>query len=146
MHDGPALRLHVHLHQRQFRPAGRAGRVSDEGHDSSALIESREARWDEIREQWISNDDHLITVLDPYNADCWDDAQAACEALDIDPHEHETLEYWVVDSWLAQQLRKQDENVGYISEFDWYVWCRTTSGQAISIDSCIEQITENLIN
>lgn len=113
---------------------------------SSALIESREARWDEIREQWISNDDHLITVLDPYNADCWDDAQAACEALDIDPHEHETLEYWVVDSWLAQQLRKQDENVGYISEFDWYVWCRTTSGQAISIDSCIEQITENLIN
>jgi len=103
---------------------------------SSALIESGEARWDEILEQWISNDD---------NAERWDDAQVACEALDIDPHERETLEYWVVDSWLAEQLRKQGENVESIVEFDWYVWGRTTSGQAISIDSCIEQITERVL-
>ena len=112
---------------------------------SSALIESGEARWDEIREQWISNDDALITLLNPYNADCWDDAQAACEALGIEPHEQETLEYWAVDSWLANQLRKQDENVVELDDLDLRVWCRTTSGQAISIDSCIEQITENVI-
>ena len=104
---------------------------------SSALIESGVARWDEIREQWISNDD---------DADHWDDAKAACDDLYIDPHEQETLEYWHVDSWIANQLRKQDENVVGLDGLNLRVWCRTTSGQAISIDSCIEQITENLIN
>ena len=104
---------------------------------ASALIESGKARWDEILEQWVSNDDNAMHFFE---------AKAACEALDIDPHEQETLEYWVVDSWLAEQLKKQGENVEIIAEFDWFVWGRTTSGQALSIDSCIEQITENVIS
>ena len=53
----------------------------------------------------------------------------------------EVMEYWVVDTYLGEQLRLQGEAlfdadcIGIIGDL---VWCRTTSGQLIAADSCVE--------
>lgn len=68
---------------------------------------------------------------------------------DIDPCEEcggrgqcgEVMEFWVVDSYLGEQLRLQGESlfsadcIGIVGDL---VWCRTTSGQLIIADSCVE--------
>ena len=56
----------------------------------------------------------------------------------LDPDYVEALEHWVVSDWLANQLKSRGEMVGEIFEFK--IWGRTTSGQAILIDSVIEDI------
>ena len=51
---------------------------------------------------------------------------------------NEALEHWVVSDYLAERLKKAGEMV-----MDFYnlpIWGRTTSGQAISIDSVIVDI------
>jgi hypothetical protein len=66
-------------------------------------------------------------------------AQEACEAFEIEPHDRDVYEHWAVTEWLADQLEAQGEKVdrdfaGLI------VWARTTTGQAISMDSVIEAV------
>lgn len=92
-------------------------------------------------------DDGHWCVLDQFENDLWDAlftteneaARAYCEQHDIEPHEIEVYEHWAVSSWLADKLEAKGERVdrdfaGLI------VWARTTTGQAISIDSVIEAI------
>ena len=50
----------------------------------------------------------------------------------------EALEHWLVSTWLANRLREEGEMV--IDFMDLTIWGRTTSGQAIYIDSVIEDI------
>ena len=50
----------------------------------------------------------------------------------------EALEHWLVSNWLAERLREEGEMV--IDFMDLTIWGRTTSGQAICIDSVIEDI------
>ena len=50
----------------------------------------------------------------------------------------EALEHWLVSTWLANRLREEGEMV--IDFLDLTIWGRTTSGQAIYIDSVIEDI------
>ncbi len=50
----------------------------------------------------------------------------------------EALEHWLVSDWLANRLREEGEMV--IDFMDLTIWGRTTSGQAIYIDSVIEDI------
>jgi hypothetical protein len=71
----------------------------------------------------------------------YDSVEEACEARGIEPYEHEVLEYWHVDGWLAQRLEAQGERVVHLNELNLVVWCRTTSGQSLFMDSCMEQIT-----
>lgn len=71
--------------------------------------------------------------------DTADTAELACQASDIEPHELEVFEHWAVSTWLADKLEAKGERVdrdfaGLI------VWARTTTGQAISMDSVIEAI------
>ena len=66
--------------------------------------------------------------------------------LACDDEENEVLEYWHVTSWLARQLEKEGEKVVLLEDLNLIVWCRTTSGQAISMDSCLETITERVLN
>ena len=65
--------------------------------------------------------------------------------LSFDDEENEVSEYWHTSPWLASELQKEGEKVVLLEDLNLIVWCRTTSGQAISIDSCIEQITGNVI-
>ena len=55
-----------------------------------------------------------------------------------DEYAEEALEHWLVSAWLAHRLREEGEMV--IDFLDLTIWGRTTSGQAISIDSVIEDI------
>lgn len=48
----------------------------------------------------------------------------------------EVLEYWLVDHLAMTYLEKCGEFVLHTNGL--YVWCRTTSGQAICMDSCVE--------
>ena len=50
----------------------------------------------------------------------------------------EALEHWIVSDWLGKRLQEHGEMV--INFMDLTIWGRTTSGQAIYIDSVIEDI------
>ena len=57
---------------------------------------------------------------------------------DNEDYPDEALEHWCVSSWLAERLKEQGEMV--IDFLGLRIWGRTTSGQAICIDSVIEDI------
>lgn len=58
----------------------------------------------------------------------------------LDSFVDDALEWWLVDSWLAERLKQQREVV--IEEYGCYWWGRSTSGQAIYLDSVIQKIAE----
>lgn len=51
---------------------------------------------------------------------------------------HTALEHWIVTPWLGSILSESGEMVGEL--FDLHIWGRTTSGQAIYMDSSIQEI------
>lgn len=58
----------------------------------------------------------------------------------LDLFTDEVLEWWLIDSWLAERLRQEGEVV--IEEYGCFWWGRSTSGQAICLDSVIQKIAE----
>lgn len=86
-------------------------------------------------------DADLCEAQDAHCATAEEAWQNACEASGVDPHEIEVYEHWAVSSWLAEKLIAKGERVD--TDFAGLnVWARTTTGQAISIDSVIEAITK----
>ncbi len=78
-----------------------------------------------------------------YQEDWYDTAQEGCEANDIEPYQWEVYEHWIVSDWLADQLAAKGEKVD--KDFAGLtVWARTTTGQAIAMDSVIQAITADL--
>ena len=55
-----------------------------------------------------------------------------------DDYPNEALEHWLVSEWLGKRLLEEGEMV--IEFLGLTIWGRTTSGQAIYIDSVIEDI------
>ena len=55
-----------------------------------------------------------------------------------DDYPNEALEHWLVSEWLGKRLQEEGEMV--IDFYGLTIWGRTTSGQAIYIDSVIEDI------
>lgn len=69
--------------------------------------------------------------------------EACCEENDIEPHEIEVFEHWAVSQWLGDMLQAKGERVD--DDFaGLVVWARTTTGQAISMDAVIQEITREL--
>lgn len=66
----------------------------------------------------------------------------ACEAENVEPHQWEVYEHWIVSDWLARKLRAHGERVGECGGLT--IWGRTTTGQAIAMDSIIETIWREL--
>ncbi len=58
----------------------------------------------------------------------------------IYPFVGEVMEWWLVDSWLAERLKREGEVI--IDALDCHWWGRTTSGQAIYMDDVIRKIAE----
>ncbi len=54
----------------------------------------------------------------------------------------EAFEHWIVSGWLAEKLRGVGEKV--VNLRGSYVWARTTTGQMICADWCIEEIARAL--
>ena len=62
-----------------------------------------------------------------------------CDEQDIEPYEREIFEHWAVSQSLHDDLAALGERVD--NDFaGMCVWGRTTTGQAISMDSIIRQV------
>lgn len=77
----------------------------------------------------------------PMPGPSWEDWADLCASYGYDAYERDVFEHWAVSSWLAEKLIAKGERVD--RDFAGLnVWARTTTGQAISIDSVIEAITK----
>lgn len=66
-----------------------------------------------------------------------------CSEFDIEPYDREVFEHWAVSEWLAEKLLARGEKVD--QDFaNLNVWARTTTGQAIYMDSVIQEIAREL--
>ena len=75
-------------------------------------------------------------TADPDDACGWEDL---CREAGIEPYDREVFEHWAISQWLGKRLEVRGEKV----DFDFaglVVWARTTTGQGIASDYCIEQI------
>lgn len=71
-------------------------------------------------------------------------AQDFCERHNIDPHTNEAYEHWIVSGRLADKLEAKGEMV--LRDFlGMTIWGRACTGQAIAMDSVIEEIHANLV-
>lgn len=61
-----------------------------------------------------------------------------CSEANLDPERAEVYEHYAVTGWFANKLREKGEVVFEFADFD--VWGRKCTGQAISLDSVINQI------
>ena len=57
------------------------------------------------------------------------------------PFVDDVMEWWLIDSWLAERLKEQGEVI--IEELGCRWWGRLTSGQAIYMDGVIQEICGN---
>lgn len=87
----------------------------------------------------INTDEDTIKVVDDP-----EDTNEVAEACDTEVNEHdsEVFEHWIVTEWLSGKLQKQGEQV--IDILGLTVWCRTTTGQGIASDYVIGQIAEDM--
>ena len=68
-----------------------------------------------------------------------DTVEHACWRDDIEPHQREIFEHWIVSDWLADRLAERGEKVD--KDFAGLpVWARTTTGQGIAQDWVISQL------
>ena len=63
------------------------------------------------------------------------------EEYHLYPFADDVMEWWLIDSWLAERLKAQGEVI--IEEYGCYWWGRQSSGQAIYMDSVIQEICGN---
>lgn len=71
-----------------------------------------------------------------------DDAREACDIDNIEPHQIEAYEHWIVSNWLAGKLEERGEMVAR-DILGLTIWGRPTTGQAISIDHVICEIYDS---
>ena len=57
------------------------------------------------------------------------------------PFVDDVMEWWLIDSWLAERLKEQGEVI--IEEYGCFWWGRQSSGQAIYMDGVIQEICGN---
>lgn len=56
----------------------------------------------------------------------------------IYPFVGDVMEWWLIDDWLAEQLKQENQVI--IEEYDCCWWGRLSSGQAIYMDDVIQKI------
>lgn len=104
---------------------------------------AREAGWSHSETSWrVFFHANAGTVSACYKSAGTPDAAWAqlCADEGLEAHEIEVYEHWAVSGWLADKLEAKGERVD--RDFAGLtVWARTTTGQAISIDRVIEEIT-----
>lgn len=74
-----------------------------------------------------------VLVIEESMADSWEDlAEEQGFADDARDNAQEVLEHWIVTPWAARRLAELGEATGEL--FDFHIWGRTCSGQAILLD------------
>ena len=70
--------------------------------------------------------------------------QIICEQHSLDPYQREAYEHWIVSDWLAGKLEAKGEMV--LRDFlGLTIWGRTTTGQAIHLDSVMCSIFDDMM-
>lgn len=70
-------------------------------------------------------------------------SETLCDQFNIEPYQIEAYEHWIVSDWFADKLEAQGEMV--LKDFHGLtIWGRTTTGQAIHMDSVICNIYNEL--
>lgn len=62
-----------------------------------------------------------------------------CQELNLDPHQTEIFEHWIISDWLADKLEAKDQ----VTDKGFHgltIWGRPTTGQAIALDHVIQEI------
>lgn len=104
---------------------------------------AREGGWEQSPEGWWDTGAFTSAAAASEAAQLYDTAQEVCEGEEIEPHEWEVYEHWIVSDWLADKLAQNGEKVD--KDFAGLtVWARTTTGQAIAMDSVIQKIVADL--
>lgn len=75
------------------------------------------------------------------NGDLMRDPEMIFALHNIYPFVGDVMEWWLIDSWLAERLKEQGEVI--IEEYGCYWWGRQSSGQAIYMDGVIQEICGN---
>lgn len=95
-------------------------------------------------EGWILTDlgkfaNHQTEEEDTSYAESWEEL-CETQCIDADDYRQEVFEYWLVSNRLAILLVNHGEKV--VKELLGLgpIWCRTVTGQAVSMDSVIEDI------
>ena len=89
-------------------------------------------------------DSHVLQSLSYLAQELGADEKYGNQLLEVqvqfndDDYPNEALEHWLVSEWLGKRLQEEGEMV--IDFYGLTIWGRTTSGQAIYIDSVIEDI------
>lgn len=66
------------------------------------------------------------------------------EGDDPEMTDHEVFEHWAVSGYAKRQLESVGEKVVEVMDLD--IWCRTTTGQVLWYDSCMQQLGQQYIN
>jgi hypothetical protein len=99
----------------------------------------------EITERIVSNEIYLCqsSLIEK----CFEESLFSIEDIEnLNDEEtdeyHEIFEWWAISEWLANKFREYKEPVLDNDYGTW--WGRTTTGQAIKMDSVIEDIAESI--
>jgi predicted RNase H-like nuclease (RuvC/YqgF family) len=75
-------------------------------------------------------------------AEIEDQVEITDDLEDEHGQEQEALEHWIVTRWFADRLAYKGEITGEL--FDFHIWGRQTSGQAIALDTVIASIAAEM--
>lgn len=110
--------------------------------DSNAVHDAVYADEDDAREAAIES------VLPAIRACVWglvntdDEFRWVCNEYNLDTDQLEVYEHWVISDWLQRKLAEKGEITGDVCGLT--IWGRCTSGQSISLDGVIREITQEL--
>lgn len=107
------------------------GSMSDDLQARINATENPERTEDTIREK--------VIALVEAESNGW---QKVCDDNRLDPEQREAYEHWIVSGWLARKLAEKGEITGEVCGLT--IWGRCTTGQSISMDGVIEEITREL--
>jgi len=73
------------------------------------------------------------------DAETW---KELCDEQGINPYDVEVFEHWAVTDWFSEKLKEHGEIVGEL--FDFTIWGRCITGQAIYMDGIIREIAAEM--
>lgn len=73
------------------------------------------------------------------DAESWEEL---CDEQRLEAYSPEVLEHWIVTPWIARKLAERGEVVAEVCNL--WIWGRTTSGQAISLDAAWHDIADGM--
>lgn len=116
-----------------------------------SLADFHRAVEEHVRPHIIMNVGPIISGFAPFvgQPECPITEDEICDLTFIDgwnDESREIFEHWSVTDWLSTMLEEHGERVVRLPALNISVWCRTTTGQSISIDWVMEQIAMGDLN